>query len=342
MKKYLLFLALLSPAFLYAQSFVLDGKINADTLLPGKIYIFGPQFKRDSCELKNNSYHFSGTVEQGGAYIYIVWNDAPTEERIRRTGSMAETGATNIFLSPGEIKVNHTMPFENRTVTGSKWQTEYEAVMKSIKASNGKVDPVLINYISSHPDAWLSYFFLKDRTRSFGPEVSDKLYRSLSGKLRKDEEIKKLGVQIAAEVAVGIGKTAPEFTLNDPEGNPVSLSSYRGKYVLVDFWASWCAPCRAESPYIKRAYDVHKSKGLEVLGVSLDTQAGRDKWLEAIKKDGLPWTQVSDLKGMESPVAKAYGVAGIPANFLIDPLGKVIAVNLRAGDVELRIAQLIK
>ncbi|MRG44124.1 redoxin domain-containing protein [Chitinophaga sp. SYP-B3965] len=339
-----LLLALLLPVFVHAQdkSYVIDGKIKTDSVLVGKIYLYGKGIKRDSCVLKNNTYHFANILEPEGAQAVITWCDAPDEERIRKTGSLAETGAIFFFLSPGNIRIEHELAFDKKTITGSPLQVEYDNVVKAIRASNGDKDPVLKEYIRSHPNSWLSFAFLRDRARYFGPEVADSLYRSLSDNLKKDPEIKKLDVQLTAAVAVGIGKIAPEFTLNDPEGKPVSLSSYRGKYVLVDFWASWCVPCRAESPYVKRAYDVHKSKGLEILGISLDTQASRDKWIEAIKKDGLTWTQVSDLVGPESPVAKAYGVEGIPANFLIDPLGKVIAVNLRGGDVELKIAQLVK
>lgn len=344
MKRTGLLLALLLPALVNAQdkSYVIDGKIKTDSVLAGKIYLYGKGIKRDSCVLKNNAYHFSGVLVPEGAQAVITWHDAPDEERIKKTGSIAETGAIFFFLSPGNIRIEHELAFEKKTITGAALQVEYDNVVKTIRANNGDKDPVLKEYIRSHPNSWLSFAFLRDRAGYFGPEVSDSLYRSLGDILKKDVEVKKLGAQLTAAVAVGIGKTAPEFTLNDPEGNPVSLSSYRGKYVLIDFWASWCVPCRAESPYVKRAYDVHKSKGLEILGISLDTQASRDKWIEAIKKDGLTWTQVSDLVGPESPVAKAYGVEGIPANFLIDPFGKIIAVNLRAGNVELKMAELIK
>jgi peroxiredoxin len=124
-----------------------------------------------------------------------------------------------------------------------------------------------------------------------------------------------------------IGATAPDFSLPDPTGKTVSLKDYRGKYVLIDFWAGWCSPCRAENPNLVAAYNQYKGRNFEVLGVSLDREKGY--WVQAIEQDGLPWTQVSDLKWWRSDVAQLYGIESIPANFLLDPQGKIIARNLR-------------
>jgi len=124
-----------------------------------------------------------------------------------------------------------------------------------------------------------------------------------------------------------VGATAPDFSLPDPDGKTVSLKDYRGKYVLIDFWAGWCSPCRAENPNLIAAYETYKGRNFEVLGVSLDREKGY--WLQAIEQDALPWTQVSDLKWWRSDVAQLYGIESIPANFLLDPQGKIIARNLR-------------
>ena len=119
---------------------------------------------------------------------------------------------------------------------------------------------------------------------------------------------------------------APAFTLNDTSGHPVSLDAYKGKVVLVDFWASWCGPCRRENPNVVKAYAKYHPKGLEILGVSLDEN--RDKWIAAIAKDNLSWQHVSDLKGWNNVVAKQYAVRSIPNNYLIGKDGKIMAKSL--------------
>ncbi|MGO4290481.1 peroxiredoxin family protein [Chitinophaga sp. RAB17] len=136
----------------------------------------------------------------------------------------------------------------------------------------------------------------------------------------------------------GIGATAMDFTQNNTAGKAVKLSDYRGKYVLLDFWASWCGPCRAENPNVLDNYEKYHSKGLEILGVSLDDK--KDAWLKAIKDDGLEWAHVSDLKGWKNDVAKEYNIRAVPSNFLIDKEGKIVAVDLRGEELSQKLQEI--
>lgn len=146
--------------------------------------------------------------------------------------------------------------------------------------------------------------------------------------------------QVDAMQAFIIGGTAPDFAQQTPEGKDLKLSALRGKVVLIDFWASWCGPCRRENPNVVRVYNQYKDKGFEILGVSLDS--AKDRWVQAIEQDGLTWMHVSDLKGWQNEVAQVYGVRAIPQTVLLDAEGKIIARNLRGPSLEEKLAELFK
>ena len=135
-----------------------------------------------------------------------------------------------------------------------------------------------------------------------------------------------------------VGQPAPEISLPTPEGQVIPLSSMKGKYVLVDFWAKWCGPCRQENPNVVRVFQKYKDKGFTVYGVSLDRK--REDWLQAIKEDNLTWTHVSDLKYWQSEAAKTYNITGIPFSLLLDPNGVIIAKNLRGAALEQKLAEI--
>ncbi len=168
----------------------------------------------------------------------------------------------------------------------------------------------------------------------------DSMAEAFKSNLPDSKYTKSLEAKLSKMRSTAVGSVAPDIKLASPSGNEIALSSLRGKYVLIDFWASWCGPCRQENPNVVRMYNQYKDKGFEIFGVSLDQD--RAKWLKAIEADKLTWPHVSDLKGWESSAASLYGVTAIPQTVLLDKEGKIIAKNLRGAALEEKLASLLK
>lgn len=200
---------------------------------------------------------------------------------------------------------------------------------------------VELAFVEGHPGSvvsldWIARSFNLARQKSRVEE----LFGGLTEELRQSAAGRKFAARIEATPSVEAGQPAPAFAAEDKDGRRVALGDFRGRYVLLDFWASWCGPCRAENPNVLKAYERFKGKGFTVLGYSLDES--REKWLGAVEADGMPWTQVIGGGGLNDSVVRTYGVTGIPSNFLIDPEGRIVAVDLRGERLEKTLSDILK
>jgi peroxiredoxin len=195
------------------------------------------------------------------------------------------------------------------------------------------------SYVKLHPKSLISLIELSKIAGSIDTKQLGVVFSSLDKSLQESAIGKGIATSIDARLKTEVGVAAIPFTQKNGKGEDISLASFKGKYVLIDFWASWCGPCRAENPNVVKSYNKYKDKGFVILGVSLDQDS--TKWKAAIEKDSLLWTQVSDLKGWQNAVAVQYGIQAIPANFLLGPDGVIIAKDLRAEALEKKLAELL-
>lgn len=203
-------------------------------------------------------------------------------------------------------------------------------------------DAVYATYIRTHPANPFSLYALAI-FGGYQPDVATyaPLFQALAPSLQNSPEGKQVQQQIARLQRTAIGALAPDFSLPTPGGQLVKLADLRGQYVLVDFWASWCVPCRAENPSVAKAYAAYRGQHFTVVSISLDKQSGRAAWLKAIEDDHLTWYQASDLQGFNSAVAQQYAISAIPQNFLLDPQGRIVAKNLRGDALPQKLAQVL-
>lgn len=378
MKKIFLLAAVLLPSLIFAQAvpdpFSLSGHVdNLNT--PARAYLLyqlGANKVVDSVEIVNGAFDFKGMVSQPqSAYLVIDHKGVG----IAHIGSSPDV--LNFYLEKGILTVTGKDSVANAKITGSQLNDDdvalkqllkpldeptkklyadikatppekqndaafRNAMMARSKVLQGQQKTILKNFIQSHPDSYLSVIILNQMgPHADSPAELETLFNSLSATLKSSEPGKALEHSIAQAKTTGIGVIAPDFTQNDVNGKPVTLSSFRGKYVLIDFWASWCGPCRQESPNLVKAYNKYKDKNFTILGVSLDRSTGKNDWLNAIKNDGLAWTQVSDLNFWSNKVAVLYFIVQIPSNFLLDPQGKIIGKDLRGTDLENKLAEVL-
>lgn len=217
---------------------------------------------------------------------------------------------------------------------------QVESLEKSMKEQQLKITDYAYEFAAKYPSSLVTLVALKGDGVNINLEKLGFAINNLSKELQATPVFDHFREMVETAKKNGIGSRAIEFTLEDVQGNKRSLSSFSGKYVLVDFWASWCAPCRAENPNVLNAYDNFKKDNFDVISISIDQD--KNAWLEAVKEDGLPWLNLIDGKTATESVAKAYGVLAVPSNFLINPEGTIVAKNLRGAELQKKLAEILK
>lgn len=357
MKKILLALCLL-PAAVFAQTkgFTLTGKVEG--LADGTVKITSTQDPNQaiaSAEAKAGSFVLNGSVPEPGLYFLVMNGEQPQY-------IFLENKAININGSKADIK--------HLAVEGSTSHKDFEAfrsefdplfnqlnilaadlqrapdeaakgqIMQRFDSVASVVNKTVDRFIVARPSSFVSPMLLTITAQlNRNPLQLEASFNQLAPEVRSSALGKQLAQLIAAGKVGTIGSDALEFSQADTAGKAVSLSSFRGKYVLVDFWASWCRPCRLENPNLVKAFQKFKNKNFTVLGISLDQD--KAAWVKAIEKDKLTWTQLSDLQQWNNAVAQMYHVQSIPQNFLIDPQGKIVAKDLRGEDLEKKLCELL-
>jgi peroxiredoxin len=337
-------------------------------------YVANNQRITDSAKVVQGKYSITGNIEEPvQAALRAKYKQASA-------GGMMmvnrKRDITMFFLQTGTVGVASADSFSNITVTGSKADLEYRKLQEQAKPYDDKMqnlynqyaearknkdevaqkilekqldsldneanEHIYAVYIKKNPNSPIAMYALQNWA---GYDIDaakiEPVFKNLPEATRNSPSGKAMQEKLAIAKKTGIGQMALDFTQNDTSGTPVTLSSLRGKYLLVDFWASWCGPCRVENPNVVKAYNQYKEKGFQILSISLDQPGAKEKWMKAIHDDGLTWTHVSDLQFWNNAVAKLYGIQAIPQNLLLDPNGKIIAKNLRGDALTQKLSEVL-
>lgn len=334
------------------QNTVLTGELKG---LAGKTvkitYTKDAEFKTDSVAVIKDIFTWKGNLNEPQLISLTIGQNS-----------------YSYFMGPGYIKLTNLKDAgQSYKISGSPMQQDAEAFSASLKDLTDQEELLSISdhkatieekavldkkrtdleqqkknradqFIAGHPKSFFSIYLVTGRT-SYGYTEAKLLYDKLDESAKRTEAGKKLAEKLEALKRGLIGSQIPDFAQADTSGNVVKLSSFKGKYVLVDFWASWCGPCRAENPNVLKVYNAYKDKGFTVAGISLDDKAA--SWKNAIRIDKMPWVQLSDLRGWKNAISASFGIESIPSNLLIDPSGKIIARDLRGAMLESKLKELL-
>ncbi|MCD0487779.1 AhpC/TSA family protein [Pedobacter sp. MC2016-14] len=374
LKSFIFTLSCLIAAYASAQNnFKIIGKISPrySESSVSLSYLDENGFKRDTVKVKNGMFLIQGHIKSPSkAKLAMVNNSTAQSQSL--AAQIRTRNEQDFYLENAEFNVLGDS-LENAMIKGGALQEDYlklqsststyrkemsaiqSLLLKDLEAGNTNINPettaklrqlrrkiqdTSMDFAAANPDSYVSVNIISEIGGASNLMYIAAHYEGLTEKMKNTAMAKELRGRLEIAKKSSTGKKAIDFIQNDVDGMPFKLSSMQGKYVLIDFWASWCGPCRAENPNVLKAYQKFKDKNFEVLGVSLDSD--KAAWLKAIKEDGMPWKQVSDLKAQENAAALLYGVRAIPQNFLLNPAGIIVATNLRGEELEKKLVDIIK
>ncbi|MBI9035193.1 MAG: AhpC/TSA family protein [Bacteroidales bacterium] len=314
----------------------------------------------DSCVVTEGSFSFTGTASHPDR-VFISFKGINDMElnafvepgTITISGNMetpegivvAGTPTQDVFnqytngLSPFQDKLKK-LADEYYAARDAADEAKMGAIVEQYNAQDSLAGVYSAEFIKANPQSVVTAYIVVKSLHTYELEELEKIAAQLPENLNEATYVKILKEYVAKLQLVAVGQPAIDFTQNDTEGNPFSLSSLKGQWVLVDFWASWCSPCRAENPNVVAVYNEFKEENFTVLGVSFDQS--KEAWLGAIEADGLTWSHVSELKGWRNAVGEIYAIKSIPQNILLNPEGIIVAKNLRGEDLRTKLVELIK